>query len=309
MTAPSATELAQLASELSLAAQPFIGSGRVLENFGERKVLSDATIKFVVRDEAGRPEMVLLCSAVGGPEIVARGVRRAREVAAALGSDLGQAVLLPTGEGHVDGRTFAVFPYCTPLIGSGVAWRVQRSMLRPRLVRWMIDASAKTAAPIRDEELEGSVYAPLEALCADEGHSSGLRELGGQALDAARAGDWEPLHVFMHDDMWVGNVLIDQRSAGGRSFGRFVIIDWAGARVRGYPLYDFLRLSLSFGLAGRPFLRALDQYCEALGYTRQQGEYAFANAAAELGQRLEQWPRESYLTTIDGCYRKLVDGR
>ncbi len=309
MQSLSSVELEQLASELSRAAEPTIGPGRVLENFGEQKVLVDATTKFLVRDDVGNPELFVLCSAAGGPEIVARGVQRAREIVEALGHELGRAVLLPVGEGRVDGRTFAIFQYCTPLFDSGPRWWIQRSIVRPRLVRWMLESSQRTALAIPDDELEGRVYEPLEEMCSDDGHSPELRELAGEALRAARAGDWQPIHVFMHDDLWVGNVLIDQRSVGGHSWGRFVIIDWAGARVRGYPLYDFLRLSASFGLAGGPFFRALDQYCVELGYTRKQGRYAFANAAAELGQRLEHWPRKSYLSTIDRCYRKLMNGR
>jgi hypothetical protein len=301
-------ELETLASELSRAAAPFIGTGRVLENFGEHKVLADATSKFVIRDGAGRPELVTLCSATGGPGMVARGAQRARDMVEALGDDLGRAVLLPVWEGDVDGRTFAVFPYCEPLKGSGPLWWAQRSVIRPRLVQWLFDSSRKTATPVPRDELEGRVYQPLEAMIADDGYSPELRALADQALSAAHSDDWQPKHVFMHDDLWVGNVLIDQRSAGGRMFGRFVIIDWAGSRVRGYPVYDFLRLSISFRLAGGPFFRALDQYCAALGYTRAQASYAFAGAVADLGQRLEEWPRQSYLSTIDRCYRKLNDG-
>ncbi len=302
-------ELEQLASELARAAAPFIGPERSFENFGEHKVLVDATSKFRVRDDAGNPELVVLCSAVGGPEIVARGVQRAREIAEALGDDLGRAVLLPIGEGDVDGRTFAIFRYCTPLIESGLRWWVQRSIVRPRLVRWLIDSSRKTAIAIPTDALERRVYEPLAAMRADDGHSPELRELAEEALRAARAGDWQPRHVFMHDDLWSGNVLLDRQSVEGRHPGRFVVIDWAGARVRGYPLYDFLRLSASFGLKRGPFYRAVDQYCAALGYTRAEAGYAFANAAAELGQRLEHWPRQSYLSTIDRCYRKLMNGR
>jgi hypothetical protein len=302
-------EFEQLASELSQAVAPFIGAGRVLESFGEHKVLVDATSKFVVRDGAGNPELVLLCSAAGGPEIVARGAERARATADALGDDLGRAVLLPVAEGDVNGRTFAIFPYCTPLTGSGPRWWIQRSIVRPRVVQWLLDSSRRTAIPVADDQLERCVHEPLNEMVADDGHSSALRALADEALRATHARTWQPRHVFMHDDLWVGNVLIDQRSAGGRTFGRFVVIDWAGSRVRGYPLYDFLRLSISFGLAGGPFFRALDQYCTTLGYTRTEGCYAFANAAAELGQRLEHWPRSTYLSTIHHCYRKLMSGR
>jgi hypothetical protein len=304
----SAGEFETLASELSRAAAPFIGTGRVLENFGEHKVLADATSKFVIRDHVGHPEFVVLCSAAGGPGMVARGAERARDMVGTLGDDLGRAVLLPVWEGDIDGRTFAVFPYYAPLKGSGPSWWVQRSVIRPRLVQWLLDSSRKTVSPVPRDELERRVYQPLEAMIADDGYSLELRALADEALCAARAGDWQPKHVFMHDDLWVGNVLIDQRSPGGPMFGQFVIIDWAGSRVRGYPLYDFLRLSISFRLAGGPFFRALDQYCAALGYTRAQASYAFAGAVADLGQRLEEWPRHSYLSTIERCYRKLDDG-
>lgn len=302
-------KLEQNASALVQAAAPLIGADRVLERFGEHKTLADATSKFLIRDNAGNPEFVVLYSGVGGPEIVARGVQRARAVVAALGDDLGRAVLLPDFEGHVDERTFAVFPYRMPLVGFGPGWWIQRSIVRPRVVRWLFESSRRTAIPIPDEQIESCVSEPLERMIADARYSSELRGLANEALRAMRARTWQPRHVFMHDDLWVGNVLIDQRSAGGRKFGRFVIIDWAGSRVRGYPMYDFIRLSLSFGLVGRPFARALDQYCSALGYTRSEGGYAFANAAAELGQRLEQWPRSSYLSTIERCHRKLTSGR
>lgn len=306
---PPAIELEQLASELSRALAPFAGTGRVLHSFGERKSLVDATTKFLVRDDAGNPELVVLCSAAGGPEIVGRGVRRAREVVAALGEGLGRSVLLPVGEGVVDGRTFAVFPYCTPLTTSGPRWWIHRSILRARIIRWLVDSSRRTAIPVPDDQLERRVFRPLEHMGADSEHSPDLRALAHKALSAAQAGKWQPKHVFMHDDLCVGNVLIDQRSAGGRTFGRFVIIDWAGSQVRGFPLYDFLRLSISFGLTGSLFFRALDTYCNALDYTRTQAPYGFVHAAAELGQRLEHWPKASYLSTISRCYRRLVSGR
>jgi aminoglycoside phosphotransferase (APT) family kinase protein len=301
--------LEELASALSLAVEPVAGPGRVLHRFGERKTLVDATSKFLVRDDAGNAEFVVLCSGAGGPGMVARGVQRAREVAAALGQDLGRPVLLPLGEGDVHGRTFAVFPYCTPLIESGARWWIQRSFLRPRLVRWLVDASRQTTVPVPDAEHEHRVLLPLHQLRADEGHSQELRMLAGEALSAARALKWQPKHVFMHDDLWLGNVLIDQRSAGGPVFGRFTIIDWAGSRVRGYPLYDFLRLSISFGLTGSLFFRALHKYCAALDYTRSEAGYAFVHTAADLGQRLEHWPRASYFSTINRCFRRLTTGR
>jgi len=307
--ASSSTELEHLSSQLSSVLAPFVGAGRALESFGEQKVLVDATKKFLMRDDAGKVELIVLCSAAGGPEIVARNVQRAREAVDALGADLGMAVLLPVYEGDFEGRTFAVFSYCTPLVESGPRWWIQRSVVRPRLLRWLLDSSRRTAIEVSEEQLESAVTQPLEKMMQDEGHSPALRELAHESLRAVRARAWHPKHVLVHGDLWAGNVLIDQRSPGGSLFGRLVIIDWAGSQVRGYPFYDLLRLSCSFGLSGRRFFRTFDEYCAAIGYDRAQGHYAFAATAAELGERLEHWPRSSYLSTIERCYRKMVSGR
>lgn len=309
MQSSSSLQNEGFALELSHAAAPYVGSGRVLESFGEPKTLQDATSTFLVRDDVGNPELVILCSAAGGLEGVARAVKRARATVAALGTELGSAVLLPLQEGQLDGRSFAIFSYCTPLVESGPRWWIQRSVVRPRLVRWLLDASRATVKAVPTERLGPGVAQPLENMIADEGHPPDLRALAEEALRALHDGQWIPKHVFTHGDLWVGNVLIDQRSPGGSRFGRFVIIDWAGAQVQGYPYYDLLRLACSFALSGKDFFRALRKYDAALGYRSHEGRYAFAAAAAELGQRLEHWPRKTYLSTIERCYQKLVSGR
>lgn len=297
------------ASALELAVQRALGSGSSLLEVTTASALSDATRKFQVRDARARAIAMALLSSPSSPQMIARSSQRARDVRDALGDALGAVVLLPLAEGAVEGRSYALLPWCTPLRAGGVAGRAQRRVIRTRLLRWLAAATAQTAREIAADARERRVAAPLARMAAETDLPAPLRELASRALGALRAGRWTPKHVFMHDDLWSGNVLIDQRTRGGALFGELRIIDWAGARLDGFPLYDFLRAAGDMRLGGGAFFRALDRQCAALACDREQAQHHFAAALADLGGRLEQWPRAAYARTALSCWERLSTGR
>ncbi len=299
----------EAASALELATRRALGSETSLLEVTSESALSDATRKFQVRDGAGRALAMALLSSGSSARMIARSSQRARDVRDALGDELGAAVLLPLAEGEALGRSFALLPWCTPLHAGGLAGRLQRPVICARLLRWLAAATARTAREVSADEREPRVAAPLARMAGETDQPAPLRELATRALAALRAGDWIPKHVFMHDDLWSGNVLIDQRTRGGRLFGELRIIDWAGARLDGFPLYDFLRVACDMRLTGRAFQRALDRQCAALACDREQAQHHFAAALADLGGRLEQWPRAAYAKTALSCWERLRAGR
>ncbi|HEU4428107.1 MAG TPA: phosphotransferase [Myxococcota bacterium] len=298
----------EAASALELAARRALGEGTSLLEVTSDAALSDSTRKFQVRDRAGRAIAMALLSSATSAQMIARSSRRARDVRDALGESLGAAVLLPLAEGEAVGRSFALLPWCTPLRAGGLAARAQRFVIRARLLRWLAAATARTARDVPAPERERRVAAPLARMAGDADLPAPLRELASRALAALRAGDWVPKHVFMHDDLWSGNVLIDQRTRGGATFGELRIIDWAGARLDGFPLYDFLRVACDMRLSGGAFRRALDRQCAALACGREHAPHHLAAALADLGGRLEQWPRAAFAKTAASCYERLRTG-
>ncbi len=299
-------EIEFLLRELPRELEGFLGNGRQLEVLGPLKATADATRKFLIRDAEGNPSEVVICSAPDQSDLVTRGMERAKQAYRVLGEQLGKAILLPLAEGRVGTQKYALLPYCTPLYESGPKWWVQRALIRPQVFRWLLEATRMTVRPVRQEELDSHILAPLESFCGETDAPVVMRRVAENALNAAQTGRWVPQHVLMHDDFWEGNLLIDQRSAGGARFGQFVIIDWPGSRVEGYPLYDFLRMAYSIRLKGRAFSKALDAQCGALGCGRDEAPHHFIAAAAELRQRLENWPLESYRTTVQSCLDLLM---
>ncbi len=83
-------------------------------------------MKLRIRDRQGRTVGVALCSSPGWPDMVARGTDRARRARGVLGDELGVVVLEPRLEGRLDGRSYAVLPYCEPLGTGRLLWPIQR---------------------------------------------------------------------------------------------------------------------------------------------------------------------------------------
>ncbi len=294
---------------LSLKCEELLGIPCPLEPMGKQETDVDATRKFLLRKTNRDPWRVVACSSEGGPEIVSRGMQRAREIKAALGQELGRPVLTPICEGRLDGRSFAVFPYYTTLSRSRPLRWIQRAWVRREVFKWLFYATRQTLKNIPKDEWDKRVITPLAQMSEDNDLRDDIRRECVCAIDATQRDEWIPKHSFMHDDFWDGNIMIDQNTPGGKYFGRFIIIDWPGAKLKGYPLWDFVRLALSFRLKGRRFFRELDRYCSLLDCDREGAKRALLVAMADLGTRLEYWPHQNYVTTVHWCFDRLVTGR
>ncbi len=301
-------EIERFKAELPDQLEPILAERRPVEVLGEVKTIIDATRKYLVRRQNGRPWAVVSCSAPGQPDLVTQSAERARLAKEALGAELGAPVISPLGHGTIGDQSFVVLPYYTPLWESGPRWWLQRAHLRPRLFDWLTAVTRQTLAFVPEDQIRSRVISPLEDLLTDNKQWSELRKASDEAIERARAGTWSPRQVLQHDDFWAGNVLIDQETRGGRWFGDFSIIDWPGARVDGYPMYDFLRMAVSIGLTGGPFFKRLDEICSALNCNRDEALYEFSAAGAELGRRLGNWPVEAYRDTLEQCVRRILHG-
>ncbi|MEZ6192172.1 MAG: phosphotransferase [Phycisphaerales bacterium] len=84
------------------------------------------------------------------------------------------------------------------------------------------------------------LWLPAEAVDATEAVRRAA-EIGIRGLEQGR---WKPRFVLMHNDLWKDNILLDDE-------GRIAVIDWPGSTVKGYAMYDLVRLADSFGFSDR----------------------------------------------------------
>jgi hypothetical protein len=315
MTAsPGATErprptLDELRGRLAPVLDRALGGWSEIAPLTLARPLADAPAKLLVRGLDGGPRGVVLCSSPAAPGLVGRGARLAEEAKRALGPELGAAVLVPLAAGELDGLSYAVLPYREPLADARWAWYAQRWRLRPRVLAWLRGVTRATVADATAGEIETEFRSPLERLVADEGIAPAVRAAGARALERLRGGGFRPRVVLAHNDLWKGNLLLAGGPrgllAGLLAAPAFVVIDWAGARLRGHAIVDLVTVGGSLRLGRRRFRAEVGAHCRALGCEPPDARAHLVAALAALGTRLEGFPRASYLALVERAFGTL----
>jgi hypothetical protein len=264
----------------------------------------DSTTVFIVHDEAGRPQAAVLCSAAAAPDFVARAMRRSARAHAMLGSGAGSRVLLPLVEGQLSGLSCAVMPFCRNLSPPRAWGWWQNRALRPVIFDWLESVCRITASRPPAAALASSFEEPLAHLQRRPEASQRLRKLAGSALQRLRDGRWQPRHVLMHGDLWRGNIMVRPAEGpwvGLRWLDRVVVIDWAGSRDDGYPLFDLIKIAVSLGVGDRRVRGELVRHCRLLACDEVDVGSYLAAALAGLLDRLENFPLADFLSMSEAC--------
>ena len=126
------------------------------------------------------------------------------------------------------------------------------------------------------------------------------------ALYRLNSDKWKPLHTFDHNDLWLGNVMLNPRYGyGTNSIYPYTIIDWVGANTKGYGIYDLIRLSLSLRISNAQLRHELIAHSVAL---KCELEDLCGHLLASLGQlhlSIECFPEEEYEKTFYQCWHML----
>jgi aminoglycoside phosphotransferase (APT) family kinase protein len=307
----AATPLDDLQRSLAAELAGALGdAGRGLElRFRSRASdVADGTSVFTLSDGARSPRAVVLCSSPAAPDMVLRGTTRAAAAAHALGATLGRKVLVPLAEGRVHGLTYAVMPFCDGLSEAGPRWVVQRVLLRDPVLDWLASATERTAEDVGPGAVEEAFAAPLRHLASLAAVGGVIRAAAGDAAARIASGAWVPRRVLMHGDLWKGNILIRPRGDAGPGpwRQRFAVIDWPGSEVRGYAMFDLVRLALSLQVGPRRLGIEVARHCRALRCDRADAASHLLAALAHLALTLEHFPMDRFVRTAEVCYAALA---
>lgn len=261
--------------------------------------VADATTKATVHDRDGRRVCVLICSSPVAPGQVARGVSNARAGRALVGPEVGAVILEPLLVGDIAGVSYAAYPYCGPLASGRVPWALQRIRLAPSIFAWL-HAVART--PHGEPGSAGEAFREALLGCASNGVlSEGVRRHARTAVDRLEAGEWKPRHRLDHNDLWKDNILLP---AEGRTTGSafpFTVIDWVGANVSGYGVYDLVRFARSLRSGPGVCRRELGRHATALGCQPVDLMGHLLASFGRLGRHLEAFPLERYVKAVEQC--------
>lgn len=273
------------------------GVGRLERHPPAKRVVADDPEKIFVVNRAGAQTAFLMRSPAVAPGVVARAVRNAEMARRVLPAELAACVIEPLLEGtDGEGRSFVLWPYYAPLSERRFVFESQRLLVRGRVLRWLEGVTRATARPVDEAGLEDHFRAPLARAAADERLPAPMRRAADDTLARLARGTWRPHTALMHNDLHLGNVLlrvntrqvlIEQRS--------FLVIDWGGAHLAGYPYVDLVAFAYSSRLSARALRRQIELHAEALGGDPLDARPYLLARTGYLGANLEEFPVEVYL--------------
>lgn len=269
---------------------------------------ADGTTVVSVADAQGRKRAVVLCSPSNSPDMVDRAMIMANKAKGLLGPQLGSRILDPLLRGRIDGASYAVLNYCKPLSNNAVLSRLQNSRLRPTVFDWLFQCAKESRSAAPSSSISMRFEERLLHLASMPALSNDLRHAAREAVERIHSGRWKPLHVLMHGDCWRGNVLIQPADAFNQRTPwaeRFVLIDWPGAEIDGYAIFDIVRMAQSMRISFRQLADELNRHCKALECERSDATSHLLAALGNLGMSLEHFPVEQFARMAEACHATL----
>jgi hypothetical protein len=266
--------------------------------------VADAPTKFLVVGPGQRRVGFALCSSPVAPDHVARGTTLAREAAARLGAVLGSVVLLPLDAGQAGGLSYAITPFCRPLAAGRLIGRLERRRFGQRVLAWLRAVTSATARPASAAEVADGFVAPIRFVERLPGASPRVRSFASDALRSLEDGTWTPRSVLVHGDLWIGNVLKDDRPLSDGRAG-FVLVDWGAARPEGPGVYDLVRLARSVDLPRRRLLREARHHAHALDCRLRDLPSYLAAALGAIGLDPGHFPVERLLALAESTFQSI----
>jgi len=280
---------------------PFVVAGvRPLSEGNKKITVADAPTRSIVLAASGEPAAVLFVSSPVDAQYVERNVALAAEAKRTLGDDLGSVILEPLAHGRFDELSFALWPWHRPVTAiRGLAY-LQRQLLLPRMLRWLREATLRTLSNPSNEELRAHFVQPLERMALDQRFAAAARDLARAGMKRLEAGLWRPHVVLQHKDFGQWNVLRPARRGSGGFTRGFVLIDWAGARLRGYPFVNLLALGRTSRMPPYVLRRELIAHCRMLSAAPADVMSYLMASLGYLGSNLGYFAEADYLSASRG---------
>jgi hypothetical protein len=256
------------------------------------RLVADHVEKAIVFTPQARPALLVMIAPAAYPDCVREAFVRADAARLALGGGVAQAVQVALRNGFVDGRRFAVVPYLTPPGGGWLPLGWERRRWRRPVLAWLREVTRQTVVLPPEESYAEDFFAPLQALSVLTAVGEGVREAARASIHDLEVGRWQPRWVLAHNDLWLGNLLRPRPRPPGAP--PFAVIDWGGSRVRGYPMYDLLRIASSLHLPAASLRRELREHSALIGCDPAHAKDHLLTALGGLSLTLGQWPVERF---------------
>lgn len=259
-------------------------------------IVADDTTKLLIYNTLGEKVAFLICSLQKYSDIPERSLYYSKQIKKALGADAGKVVLEPLIHGKTEGIIYILWPYCNPVSTNRFLKRIQLFKLKPALFNWIKLSTQLTLKKPTSNELEKRFLIPLTTLIKNTGIDTTIYNEIDATITRLKNDTWKPYFVMAHNDLWLNNILLK-----GNSWDDFVIIDWAGGRLKSYGIYDLVRISKDMNLSEKQFHSEIKKHCKILECEIEDSKSYLLSSLAYLGMNLDQFPEDKYLALVKTC--------
>ncbi len=254
----------------------------------------------------GSTRAILLVSPAKFPEVVFQDQAKAAAMRNYLGEELGSVILIPLAQGHILNRSYALMPFRRAYSDNRLFWALQKHRMKRQVIEWLQAVNARYRVIAESAGDREQFIRPLRYLNTMLAADHNIRGAASTALDRLLRGKFQPCFVPMHNDLWKGNFLQRIHEDGRCKAGyRFFIIDWRGSRINGFPIYDLVRVSLSYNLTPNELNSAIIRATAALQCDPVDALTYVTVALGEIALRVDQFPRDRFLQLARDCIMEM----
>jgi hypothetical protein len=276
---------------------------RSLVSSERQQTVADASLVFAIDGMNRRDDVIIVVSNPQFPNTAFEAAVRAKAFRSVLSPKTAEKVLLPLFEGTFETQSYAIYRRLRPLSDvKGFAYFQKRLIANP-VVKWLSEVAKETESrPIGRDVVERSFMVPLDYLTNERDLSERPRATALKYLTMVKAQDAELISVAEHGDLWIGNILLEQRLLNKT----FFVIDWRGSRLDGYPFVDLLRLCMSIGVRNLKARSLFERYAADAALSGIDPALHCLAALGRIGLNLDQFPKAGYLDLVERACSALV---
>lgn len=271
-----------------------------IEYLCESKDISDDTTKILIKNKRDKNVAILLCSYTKYSDIPKRNMKYSQEIKHSIGPEAGDVILNPILSGVRDGISYVVWPYCNPINSNPILKRVQLLSIRRSIFHWLRTTTQETMQKPNTEELKSDFLIPLEHLYKNEKIGVHIKKEVYNTIEKLNDKRWVPYYVLAHNDLWTGNILLNKSEKY-----RFVIIDWAGAKLKSFAISDIITLFINANFSKKRLKKELKILCDILKCNIDDTKCYVLSSFAYLGMNLGQFPENRYIEAVNTFYNYL----
>ena len=235
---------------------------------------ADGVSVYLVKDGSSK---ILQVSPPAFPDVIRQSVEKIAAARSVLGGDLGGVIPIPLDHWEVNGISCAFFEELQPISRIPVKRFLEVKEVTPRVLGWLRQVAAIDRGVSKDANscLEALAACPFEKLRA--------------AANVALKSHLQIKARLMHGDLTRGNVMHDPSRVRD-----FMIIDWRGSEVDGFPIFDLVKFAEAVGIRPSILREELAAHAAKLGCELHDTRSYLAAALGYIWLNLDQFPPERF---------------